>query len=155
MNLLLPCHTFRSRRLGGWGRLLFLLWVRRYSANVFYPPFRWHWSSWTSWPFRGKGTAWSRWYPWPSWSEGWTRWGVLPICFLLFTLHCDVLLSLFYFSYNCPYTFKATSGFAAAEWFTKAGGAVKLPVKHRTRILSALRFLLPDFNISPSSCIPW
>lgn len=30
-----------------------------------------------------------------------------------------------------------------------------LPMKHRARIQSTLRFLLPDFNTSPCSWIPW
>lgn len=136
----------------GGRRLLFLLQVRHYCANVFYPPFRWYRSSWPSWSFWGEGTAWSRRYPWTSWTEGRTRLGILPVCFLLFTLHCDVLLSLFDFSYNCPYTFKAAPVVSSCRMAHK-GCSQKLPVKHRTRIQSALKFLLPDFNTSPCSCI--
>lgn len=86
-----------------------LLQVSHYCPNVLYTPFRWYWSSWPSWSSRGKGSAWSRWHPWTSWSEGRARLAVLCSCFLLFSLRCDILLSLFHFSGNYPCTFKIAS----------------------------------------------
>lgn len=110
--------------------------------------FRWYRSSWPSWSSRGEGTAWSRWYPWTSWSEGRTRLGILWCCVFLGFFFGRLQYAFWHpafsipcFSFNYPYTFKLLLWFPSAEWFTK--DAVKTPMKHRTRIQSALRFLFP------------